>query len=178
MCQQRFFRFMARIIPETLTEPELIKVLEVAKKPQTRLAFALGFYQAMRIGEIVNLLPEHVDKGQKLLRIKQGKGSKDRNIPIAPQVMSGLKYLPIKCGIRGLQVAFKKALKRAGITKNLHFHSLRHSGATFYLNIKRWDLRSVQVFLGHSKVTTTEIYTHVNPENLVERMWGTYGNLP
>lgn len=125
----------------------------------------------MRISEIINLQPSNIDYGQKLIRIKGGKGDKDRNIPIAPEVIKGLKHLPIKCGARALELAFKEHLKKAGIHKDLHFHSLRHSGATFYINAKKWDLRSVQVFLGHSRVSTTEIYTHVNPEDLVKRMW-------
>lgn len=160
-----------RKIPETLTEKEFLLVADQVKKPQIKLAFFLGFYQAMRVGEIVSLQPENVDKGQKIIRIKQGKGNKDRNIPIAPEVIKGVKHLPIGRGVRALELAFKKAVAKAGITKDLHFHSLRHSGATHYLTAKKWDLRSVQVFLGHSKVSTTEIYTHVSPENLIERMW-------
>lgn len=164
---------MARIIPDTLTEPEFQKVLSVVKKQHHKLAFALGFYQAMRLGEIVKLQPGDIDKGQKLIRIKQAKNAKDRNIPIAPEIMNGLKHLPIGVKGRALQTAFKNAIKRSGINKDLHFHSLRHSGATHYLNVKKWDLRSVQVFLGHSRVTTTEIYTHVSPQDLINKMWST-----
>ena len=126
----------------------------------------------MRISEIVKLKPENIDFGQKLIRIKQGKGGTDRNIPIAPEVLRGLKHLPIRCGVRALQVIFKKYVKLAGIDKDLHFHCLRHSGASHYLNKKKWDLRSVQVFLGHSRIDTTTIYTHVNPQDLVNKMWG------
>jgi len=161
---------MGRKIPETITEEELIKILKATKKKHHRLAFALGFYECMRVSEIVALQPEHIDRGQKLIRIKQGKGGKDRNIPINPKVLRGLGLLPLKCGVRALQIAFKnKAMQVLG--KNLHFHTLRHSGATYYLNVKKWSTRQVQVLLGHSKVQTTEIYTHVNPTDLVERMW-------
>lgn len=161
---------MSRKIPETIKEAELKQILEATKKPHHKLAFALGFYEAMRVGEVVNLQPEHVDKPSKLIQIKQSKGSKDRNIPIAPEVERGLKHLPIKCGIRALQIAFKKKAK-AVLGKDLHFHTLRHSGATHYLNVKKWDTRQVQVFLGHSRINTTEIYTHVNPQDLIDLMW-------
>lgn len=161
---------VGRKIPETITEEELIKVLKATRKKHHRLAFALGFYECMRVSEVVNLLPEHVDRGQKLIRIKQGKGGKDRNIPINPKVMRGLSILPIKCGVRALQIAFKLKAKKV-LGKDLHFHTLRHSGATYYLNVKKWSTRQVQVLLGHSKITTTEIYTHVSPIDLVERMW-------
>jgi len=166
---------MPRKLPITITEEELLQILKSTKKDKKKLAFALGFYQAMRVSEIVNLKPEDIDKGQKLIKIKQAKGKKDRNIPIAPQVLRGLKHLPVQVGIRALQIAFKKAVKKAGIHKKIHFHTLRHSGATYYLNKKKWDLRSVQVFLGHSKIDTTVIYTHVSPDDLVSRMWD---NLP
>ena len=158
-------------IPEIINEEELIKILKATKKKHHQFAYALGFYQAMRISEIVNLKPENIDKGQKIIRIKQSKGGKDRNIPISPQVIKGLlKYIPMKCGIRALQIAFKKKGKEV-LNKDIHFHTLRHSGATHYLIKKKWDLRSVQVFLGHSKISTTEIYTHISPQSLIDRMW-------
>lgn len=163
---------MAKKLPETISEEELNAILKVSKKNNHKIAFALGFYQAMRISEIVNLNQENIDYGQRLLRIKQAKGSKDRNIPISPMVINGLrKNIPITCGIRALEIAFKKAIKRAGIDKDLHFHSLRHSGASYYLNKKGWNLRDVQVFLGHSRIDTTLIYTHVTPQDLINKMW-------
>jgi len=161
---------MPRKIPEVIIQEDMFKILKATKNEKHKIAFALGFYECMRVSEIVNLLPENIDKGQKIIRIKQAKGGKDRNIPIAPEVFRGLKHIPIGIGIRALQIAFNNITNKVlGSKKN--FHLLRHSGASYYLNKKKWDLRSVQVFLGHSKISTTEIYTHVSPENLVERMW-------
>jgi len=161
---------MATKLPEIITEEELIEILKVASTPQHRIAFALGFYEAMRVSEIVNLRSDNIDKQQRLLRIKQAKGSKDRNIPIAPQVLKGLKNIPLTIGVRALQIAFKKAAKEA-IGKDLHFHQLRHSGITHYLVKKRWSSLEVQRLAGHSRITTTQIYTHINPQDLVSRMW-------
>jgi len=161
---------MKRKIPETIAEEEMINILKNTEKKNHQLAFALGFYQAMRVSEVVKLLPEDVDKNRKLLMIKQAKGGKDRHIPIAPEVMNGLKHLPVGVGIRALEKAFKKKAKEV-LGKDLHFHTLRHSGASHYLNKKKWDLRSVQVFLGHEDIRVTEIYTHVNPTDLVNKMW-------
>ena len=162
---------MGRKLPETLDEAELFKILKVTKQEHHKLAFALGFYQAMRISEIVNLKPENIDFGQKLIRIKQGKGDKDRNIPIAPQLIRKIKNLPIQCGVRALEIAFKRSLGKTNIKKDLHFHSLRHGGATYYLNVHKWDIRHVQVFLGHSRLDTTQIYVHVTPKDLIDKMW-------
>jgi integrase/recombinase XerD len=144
--------------------------LENVKDPRDKLAYSLGFYECMRVSEVVNLKPEEIDTNLKLIWIKQGKGSKDRKIPIAPEVWKGLKYLPINKGIRALQVSFKKIAKKV-LNKDLHFHSLRHSGVTHYITVKRWDTQIVQRFAGHSRIDTTLIYTHIVPENLVKIMW-------
>lgn len=156
-------------LPEVITEEELIKILEKSK-PHHRLAFALGFYDAMRVSEIVNLKPEDIDKGSKLIWIKQGKGSKDRKIPIAKEVLGGLKNLPLTCGVRALEIAFKNKAKKI-LGKDLHFHTLRHSGITHYIVKKKWSSLEVQRLAGHSRITTTQIYTHINPQDLVNRMW-------
>lgn len=162
---------MAKILFETITEEELNKIIDNTKKPHHKLAFALGFYECMRISEIVNLKPENIDKNLKIIKIKQAKGKKDRNIPIAPEIMKGLKHLPIKCGVRALQQKFKQIANKILNRKDLHFHTLRHSGITHYLTKKKWSSLEVQRLAGHSKISTTEIYTHIRPEHLINRMW-------
>lgn len=161
-----------RVLPEVITEEEFQEILKVTKNQKHKIAFALGFYEAMRVSEVVNLKPEHVNKGQKLLLIKQAKGKKDRNIPIAPEVMKGLKHLPVGIGVRALQIAFKKALKKALNREDLSFHSLRHSGVTHYLNAKGWNDLQLQRLAGHAKIQTTQLYSHISPKNLVDKMWG------
>ncbi len=168
---------MKRKIPETISEEELIKILKLVKKDNHKLAFLLGFYQAMRISEISKLRPENISKEQHLIKIKQSKGNKDRNIPIIKPlllneraVLNALNKLPVNCGNRALEIAFKNYCKKV-LNRNLHFHSLRHSGASWLLNEKKWDIRQIQIFLGHSKIQTTEIYTHVNPQNLIDLEW-------
>lgn len=158
-------------LPEVITEEEMIKILNATDNPKRQLAFALGFYQCMRVSEIVSLKPENVDKNMKLIHIKQAKGHKDRNIPIAPEVFRGLKHLPVGVGVRALQISFKKKLKEVLDREDLTFHSLRHSGITHYITKKKWSSLEVQRLAGHSKISTTEIYTHINPQNLVDRMW-------
>ena len=157
-------------LPDTVTEQELKDLLSKTKKVHHRLAFALGFYECLRVSEVVKLTMEDVDKNTKLLHIRQGKGNKDRNIPIAPEVMRGLKHLPVGCGVRALQIKFKELSKEV-LGKDLHFHCLRHSGITHYLVKKKWSSLEVQRMAGHSRITTTQIYAHVRPDDLVNRMW-------
>lgn len=161
---------MTKKIPETITEEELIQILRVTRKKHHRTAFILGFYGCMRVSEIVNLRPEHIDRGQKIIRIKNAKGGKDRNIPLPPQATRALSYIPLKCGVRALEIAVK-GYGRKVLKKDIHFHTLRHSGASHYINKKGWATRQVQVLLGHSKVQTTEIYTHVTPTDLIHKMY-------
>lgn len=170
---------------EIITEEELKKVMEATKNQKHRLAFALGFYECLRVSEVACLKQEHVQKETKLLLIKGSdvskgikgaKRGKDRNIPIAPEVLKGLKFLPVgsskakDVGVRALQIAFNNATKKA-LGKRLNFHILRHSGITHYLTKKKWNSLEVQRLAGHSKVSITEIYTHIRPEDLVGRMW-------
>jgi integrase/recombinase XerD len=164
------FEKMSLKLPEIISEEELIKVINETKHQNHRLAFALGFYECMRISEVTKLQPGDINNNLKLIWIKQAKGSKDRKIPIAPEIIKGLKHLPITCGIRALQIAFKNKCKNV-LNKDLHFHTLRHSGITHYLVKKHWSSLEVQRMAGHSKITTTEIYSHINPEDLVNRMW-------
>lgn len=166
-----------RKIPDTITEKELIGILKETKQDNHKLAFMLGFYQCLRVSEVVNLRPENVRREEHIIEVKQAKGKKDRNIPIIkPMLLSeqsilrALSKLPVNCGSRALEIAFKSYSKKV-IGKDLHFHTLRHSGATWLLNKKKWDIRQVQRFLGHSKLQTTEIYTHVSPQDLIDLEW-------
>lgn len=166
-----------RKLPETITEEELINILNKTKRDNHKLAFLLGFYQAMRVSEVVKLKPENIDKKQHVIHIIEGKGKKDRDIPIIKPlklnpktILYALNKLPIGCKVRALQVAFKKKAQEV-LKKNLHFHTLRHSGATWLLSKKKWNIRQIQRFLGHSNLQSTAIYTHVNPQDLINLEW-------
>ena len=159
-----------RKLPETITEEEFLKLLRSVRRKHHRIAFVLGFYGCMRVSEVVKLKQEDIDRGQRIIRIKQAKGKKDRNIPIPPQAVRGLSHIPIGTGARALQISFRNYANKI-LNRNLRFHSLRHSGATHYINKKKWSSRQVQQLLGHSKIQTTEIYMHVTPQDLIDEMW-------
>src|SRR3989338_5258920 len=154
-------------LPKTISESEFLEGTKKLKDNKHKIAFMLGFYQGMRVSEVVNLLPENIDRERGFIHIKEAKGNKDRDVPIMPPVLSGLKHIPIGIGIRWLQ---KLSQRHYGV----NFHTFRHSGATFYLNDKKVDIRQIQQLLGHSRLDTTQIYTHINPtqlKNAFEEVW-------
>jgi len=164
-------------IPEVIKHEEFLKLVNDSeiKKTKRRISYILMFYQCLRISELVKLKKEDYNPNTKLIHIKQAKGKKDRIIPISPNCVKAIKYLPLGTdakdkGIRALQYALKKDGERI-LNIDLHPHTLRHSGATYYLNVKKWDIRQLQRFLGHSDIKITQIYTHVNPEDLTKLMW-------
>jgi len=164
---------MNRKIPETITEQEFLKLLKAVKQVKYKTAFTLGFYQCLRVSEVINLTKKNIDMERGFLNVKQGKGKKDRDIPIMPPSKFCLRHLPIKLSRQMLHRAISNYSKKV-LGKSIGFHTLRHSGATFYLNDKGVDIRQIQELLGHSRLSTTQIYTHINPKqlkNAFENAW-------
>lgn len=141
------------------------------------LIYACG----LRRGELLNLKTTDIDSQRGMLKVYQGKGNKDRMIPISEKTIEMLRdyykmYKPKKWLFEGqhagqqytetsLQNVFKKALKKAKINKTATLHWLRHSYATHLLE-SGTDLRYIQELLGHKSSKTTEIYTHVTTQSL------------
>jgi integrase/recombinase XerD len=166
-------------LPQTITEEEFVKVIKKVRKNHHKAAFILGFYQGLRVSEVINLKPENIRFNEHIIEIKQAKGKKDRHIPIVKPLLMGeqtviraLRRVPITCSIRALQISFKGYVNKV-LKRDLHFHTLRHGSATWLLNKKKWDSRQVQRFLGHSRLETVQIYTHVSPQDLVDLEWDT-----
>jgi len=155
-------------LPVTMAEQEFIDGIKKVKRSKVKLAFMLGFYQCMRVSEIVALRKQHIDYSRGYIHILNAKFGKDRDVPIMKPVKSGLKHLPVNISIRQLQRLVKKYWPK------IHFHILRHSGATCYHNDKGVDITFIQQLLGHSRLDTTMIYTHISPKqlsNVFEKVW-------
>lgn len=149
-----------------------VKYPSLSRQRQVKAAFVLGFYQVMRLQEVLNLKQEDIDQERGFLHLIQAKGKKDRDVPIQKPVLKFLKYFPLNFGKRTLQRETTKWGKKI-LGKHLTFHMLRHSGSTYMLE-RGVDIRYVQALLGHSNITTTQIYTHVTPSALKEvtdKLW-------
>ena len=156
-----------RKLPEVITIDDFNLILKHTKKQKHRLAFKLGFLCGLRISEVINLRKEHIDYNRNYIFVKEGKGKRDRYVPIPKPLKKDLKRLPVGLGVRALQKAIKRIAIKS-INKDIHFHTLRHSAATFWLS-KGMDIRQIQVLLGHSRLDTTMIYTHVNLKDIEKK---------
>ncbi len=132
----------------------------------------------LRVSEVLNLRIRDIDSQLMIIRIHQGKGRKDRNVPLAKNLLPLLRkywisYRPKEYLFEGTTgkpysaSSIRKILKRALATCHIHkaitVHSLRHSYATHLLE-SGIDLRYIQILLGHSNPNTTAIYTHLTPK--------------
>jgi len=156
---------MKRKIPQVISEEEFRKIIKATKKLKLKTAFYYAFYQCLRVSEVINLTKKDIDVEKEFVHVKQGKGNKDRDIPLMDEVKHYKRYLPIKMTRQGLHKAIKTKAKKI-LGKDIYFHTLRHSGASMYLNDREIDIKFIKDFLGHEKLATTEIYLHVNPEQL------------
>ncbi len=150
-----------RKLPTTISEVDFLETIKKVQSNKHKIAFMLGFYCGMRVSEVINLKPENIENG--FIHILAGKGKKDRDIPIPAPIHKGIKYLPVDMTRQALHKAMKKYFP------DHHFHTLRHSAATFYIQDKGLDISQVAALLGHSDIKTTQIYTHIKPEKLKER---------
>lgn len=155
-----------------ITEPEFEKILEVTPSKRHRVGFVMAFCSGLRVSEVINLEPRDFDFENGKLKVRNGKGGKDRLVPI-PKGMPERwveEYIPFEFKDRSLQKAFKRALLHAGILErkpDASFHSLRHGFATTCLK-KGINLRSIQRMLGHSDLSTTGMYLDLCVDDIVE----------
>jgi len=182
---------LSRALPRTLTEADVARLLD-STAPDTppglrdRAMLETLYATGLRVSELVGLKLAAVNLGDGVLRVT-GKGNKDRLVPLGEEAVLWLRrYLSdARPQLQGKQLSdamfitargggmtrqafwylIKRRARLAGITRPLSPHTLRHAFATHLLNHGA-DLRVVQMLLGHSDISTTQIYTHVARERL------------
>jgi len=172
-------------IPLVMSPDETKRLLAVANNLKVRVLLSLGYGCGLRAGEVVRLKVKHIDSAQKIIRIEQSKGRKDRNVMLSPDLLDLLrqwwKARPSRdeagtpmvqrwlfpgnrhgkpMTTRQLNRLFHQAAEAAGIKKAVTLHALRHSFATHLLE-RGTDIRVIQALLGHDKLDTTARYTRV-----------------
>jgi len=147
------------------------------------------FLTGARVSEFVSIKVGDLYFDEQMILIQKGKGGKSRYVPILPELTQELKthlgsrrtgYIfesnrQTKFTVRRIQQIVKETAARAGITKKVHPHPLRHTVATFLLE-KGMPLEQIQKFLGHSKIETTQIYAESSTEMMKEGFQRAFSN--
>jgi len=170
-------------LPIVLSKPEVWRLLKVCQLLKHKLLIGLLYGCGLRCLEVRSVRLSDLDFDRKQLRVVQGKGKKDRYVPLSEHLIRGLKkyietekpqeYLfngqPMgraggdfdsRYSQRGVQWVVKQACKRAQISKEVHVHTLRHTFATHLLE-DGLDILSIKNLLGHEDIETTMIYLQI-----------------
>jgi len=172
-------------LPQVISPDEARRLLAVADSLRTRVLLSLAYGCGLRASEVIRLKVKHIDSAQKIIRIEQSKGRKDRNVMLSPETLDLLRQWWKQRPTRGdagtpleerwlfpgkrpgkpmttrqLARLFHEAVDAAGIRKNVTLHVLRHSFATHLLE-RGTDIRVIQALLGHAKLDATARYTRV-----------------
>jgi len=173
-------------LPTFLTPDEFAKLIKNTKNYDTKIIFLLAFGSGMRISEILGgkringetiqpLEKEKIDLNGKKIFIQDAKGGKQRVVPLPKGFKEKMlsyfplnkKYKNIDSARRSIQRQFKVAAEKADLLKakpTLHFHSLRHSFGTRLAN-QGVPLHQIAILMGHSNISTTNIYTVADPQD-------------
>ncbi len=163
-----------RHLPAVLSKSEVKIIFSAPANSKHRLILKTLYGLGLRISELASLKPEDLDFERKLVLIRNSKNNKDRYVMLSERLSEELKsYLCLnkgkylfegrkgKISLKTIQKVFENALKKAKIRKKASCHTLRHSFATHLLE-DGVDVRIIQKLLGHSKLETTQMYTHVS----------------
>lgn len=168
-------------LPKYLKEREVQKLLNAPRreKLRDRLILRLLYKCGLRVSELCNLQIEHIDFSDSTLMIRGGKGGKDRLVPVDHGTLDMIEYFieeettgsvvlserNEKLSTRQVERLVAEYGKKAGIEQHVHPHMLRHSFAVHCLK-SGMNLRTVQKMLGHSSLTTTQIYLDITGDDV------------
>jgi integrase/recombinase XerD len=176
-------------LPVVLSPEEVARLIAAAPNLKSQTALSIAYGTGLRVSEVIALKVTDIDSKRMTLRVEQGKGRKDRYAMLSPVLLERLrawwrlahaqgKMLPngwLFPGLNPMDPLTARQLNRAvhsaaeicKLDKRVSMHTLRHSFATHLLE-QKVDIRVIQVMLGHKKLETTAIYTHVATELLRE----------
>jgi integrase/recombinase XerD len=165
-------------LPTVLSLEETARFFAAVLSIKHRAILMTAYAAGLRIAEVVALRVDDIDSQRMVLRVRQGKGRRDRNVMLSPRLLAllreywrvarptewlfpgGVPGRPITVG--SVHRICVQAAHAAGLGKHVTIHTLRHSFATHLLEAGT-DIRTIQVLLGHRNLRTTAIYTHVSP---------------
>ncbi|SMD42342.1 Site-specific recombinase XerD [Aquiflexum balticum DSM 16537] len=165
-----------KLLPVVFSKEEVSHILKSIRNRKHYCLIALTYASGLRLGEVISLKPGDIDSDRMQLKVRGGKGYKDRYTLLPHKLLVQLRdyfksYRPVTYLFEGqvpgkpyseksAQSVLKKAMECAGITKHASFHTLRHSFATHLLE-QGTNVRIIQELLGHRSLKTTTVYLHI-----------------
>jgi integrase/recombinase XerD len=166
-----------KALPKVLTMQEVLALFAAIKSPKYKAILAVAYGAGLRVSEVCALKPADIDSQRMLIHVRGGKGNKDRYVLLGETMLTLLReYYPTArrkgeylfpgqkpqnpITTSSIRQVLKKVAVKAGLSKKITPHTLRHSFATHLLETG-YDLRVVQTLLGHTSIQTTQRYTHV-----------------
>ena len=177
-------RKIPRKLPTVLTKEQVWKITGAPENLKHRLILMTTYAAGLRASEVIALKPKHIESERMLIKVEDGKGRKDRYTMLSVKLLDELRHYYRKfrpktylfpssykkrknkpLSYEAVRSIYEKARKNAGVKKGEGLHTLRHSFATHLLEAG-YDIRKIQVLMGHARLTTTMIYLHVSRETL------------
>jgi site-specific recombinase XerD len=170
-----------RSLPVVLGPDELARFFAAVKSLKHRALLMTAYAAGLRVSEVTRLRVEDIDSARMVIRVRHGKGQKDRYVMLSPRLLEVLRAYwkaarpsdflfpgaapdqPLTTG--SVRKVCSRARQAAGLDKHVTVHTLRHSFATHLLE-SGTDLRTIQVLLGHRSFSTTARYVHVATASL------------
>jgi integrase/recombinase XerD len=166
----------AKTLPSVMSMEEVGRLVSSLTNIKHRTMLQVLYGTGLRVSELVGLRIRDIDSGRNTITVRHGKGAKDRQIPLSPTLLQLLRdywklYRPkeflfengrsdAQMSERTVQAVFEHAKKASGINKKISAHTLRHSYATHLLEAGT-DLVTIRNQLGHSSISTTTVYLHL-----------------
>jgi integrase/recombinase XerD len=175
-------------LPVVLSPEEVARLIEAAPNRMYRMILIVLYATGMRRTEASRLQVRDIDSQRMVIHIRQGKGSRDRDVPLTPKLLEALRdywrwkrpqvwLFPSRSrpgGVRGVERPISNkivwnachlAATRAGLEKRIGPHTLRHSFATHLMEAGT-DLRTIQLLMGHADLKHTTVYLHLSRRHL------------
>ncbi len=177
-------------LPIVLSQDEVQRMFDVCENIKHKTILALLYATGMRVSELINLKWSHIDRSRKVINIIQGKGKKDRQVPLAPELVKLLekyyrKYETETYVLDGqfsdqysstsVNQVMKQLALKAGISKRVYTHLMRHNSFTHMVEAGV-DINLIQLLAGHKTVKTTMMYTHIS-HNRISQIQSPLGNI-
>ena len=170
-------------LPTVLPQEDIVNIIDATDNLKHRLILMTTYSAGLRASEVIALKPENIDSKRMLIKVR-GKGDKDRYTLLAKRLLPELRHYykkfqpqtylfpssykhkkqqPLSYG--SVRSIYEKARKKAGVKNGAGIHTMRHSFATHLLEAG-YDIRKIQVLMGHRRLSTTMIYLHVSRQTL------------